>query len=82
MAYKTATQDPEFQEWIGGSVVLVDKSYFDDSFDPDAAYERHLEDAGWEEAEKERRFESDLGVLDFQAAWCLADPTHIPASER
>ena len=82
MAYKAATQDPEFQEWIGGSVTLVDKSYFYDPIDPAAAYESHLEDAGWEEAEKERRFESALGVIAFQTAWILADPTHIPASER
>ena len=78
------TQDPEFQAWFAAGAVLVDESYFDapDSFDPDAAYELHLETAGWEEAEKQSRFEADHGVLDFQAAWKLADPTHITALEN
>ena len=36
--------------------------------DPDAAYERHLEDRGWAEAEAHDRWEADNGVIQFSDA--------------
>ena len=37
-------------------------------YDPDAAYERHLEDRGWEEAEAHDRWEAERGVIQFSDA--------------
>lgn len=36
--------------------------------DPDAAYERHLENAGWQEAALQDQMEAEAGVIQFEDA--------------
>jgi hypothetical protein len=42
------------------------------------AYERHLEDAGWREAEAQERYEQQMGMISFQEAWQRADLENGP----
>lgn len=51
--------------------------YYDSSFDdmwedPDAAYERHLENLGWQAAELDRLMEDRAGVVQFEDAFAEA----------
>ena len=41
--------------------------------DPDAAYERHLENAGWADYELERQMDAQRGVVSFEDAWDASD---------
>ena len=42
---------------------------FTSDYDPDAAYERHLEDRGWQETEAHDRWEAERGVIQFADAY-------------
>lgn len=44
-----------------------------DTYDPDAAYERHLEDAGHEEAMLQEQVEAAMGVVPFSEAMRAAE---------
>lgn len=45
----------------------------EDDFDPDAAYERHLENAGWMDHALQDQMEAQLGCLDYWQAKALAE---------
>lgn len=44
-----------------------------DHSDPDAAYERHLENAGWQDADAQDRWEAEHGCLDYWQSKALAE---------
>lgn len=52
-------EDAQHQDWL-------------DEYDADAAYERHLEDAGHEEAMLQDRMEAEMGVIPFDEAMANA----------
>lgn len=51
----------------------------EDGFD---AYVRHLENAGFAEAELERQIETERGIISFSDAWDLADPSRVTARQE
>jgi len=56
--------------------------------DPDAAYERHLENLGWEAAELDRQMEDRAGVMQFEDemvevnSYAERRPAHHPDPEK
>lgn len=44
-----------------------------DDYDPDAAYERHLEDRGWMDAAAQDEYEARMGCLDYRQAKAVAE---------
>jgi hypothetical protein len=52
---------PERSTWLD----LYDEAIRDDGPDPDEAYERHLESAGYWEARAQEDHERAMGVVDF-----------------
>ncbi|HAT3959741.1 TPA: hypothetical protein JD836_14535 [Citrobacter freundii] len=48
------------------------KSEAEDNYDPDAAYERHLENAGWMDQAFQEQMEARFGCLDYWQAKAVA----------
>lgn len=48
------------------------KSEAENNYDPDAAYERHLENAGWMDQALQEQMEAQFGCLDYWQAKTLA----------
>lgn len=46
------------------------------------AYERHLEDRGWQEALLQEQVEAARGVIGFREAWHLASPDTCPCCDH
>ena len=46
---------------------------FADHGNPDAAYERHLEDAGWQDQALQDQMEAKMGCLDYWQAKAMAE---------
>jgi hypothetical protein len=44
-----------------------DSYVYEQETDPDLAYERHLEDAGWYEARAQEEWEAAMGIVDVWA---------------
>lgn len=49
------------------------KSEADDNYDPDAAYERHLENAGWMDQAFQEQLEAQMGCLNYWQAKAVAE---------
>lgn len=70
-----------FNEWKKETEDHIYEQFADHS-DPDAAYERHLENAGWQDAAHQDQMEAQMGCLDYWQAKALAEGKSLEEIEN
>lgn len=61
-----------FTEWHAEHAEHLYQMY-NDQYDPDAAYEKHLENAGWQDQALQEQMEQQFGALDYWQSKALAE---------
>lgn len=68
----------EVRRCFTGELEDDDRDWDDGAAWAEAAYERHLEDRGYESARAQDEHEARNGVISFRDAWYLASPETAP----